>query len=154
MHPLKYLGFVAFIPLSIGLNLQTGQNVMFRIGGLGDTGAAYLGLILDLLAFALASVSRSSPFRILYAVVFVIQAVLVTIWGIIVGMFSGVGAGAMKGATLFDIFPWFLSGLIYASLGIYTFGSSSKVSRLPKRNAKANKMLHPTARSRSVHQRL
>ena len=145
MHSLKYLGLVAFIPLAIGINLQTGQNVFFRIGGLGDTGAAYLGLIFELLAFALAIATRSAPFRILFAVVFMMQAVLVTIWGIIVGMFSGVGAGATKGATLFDIVPWFLSGLIYASLGIYTFVSVAKAARMTKQNAKANKTLHPTA---------
>ena len=145
MHLLKYLGLVAFIPLAVGLNLQTGQNVLFRIGGLGDTGAAYLGLIFELLAFCLASASRSTPFRILFAVVFMLQAVLVTTWGIIVGMFSGVGAGATKGATLFDIVPWFLSGVIYASLGIYTFVSIAKAARMTQRNAEANKTLHPTA---------
>ena len=145
MHSLKYLGLVAFIPLAVGINLQTGQNVFFSIGGLGDTGAAYLGLMFELLAFALASASRSDPFRILFTVVFMIQAIFVTIWGIIVGMFSGVGAGATKGATIFDLVPWFLSGLTYASLGIFTFVSIAKAARMTKQNANANNPLHPTA---------
>jgi heme/copper-type cytochrome/quinol oxidase subunit 2 len=145
LNPLKYLGFVALIPLGIGINLQTGQNIFTSISGLGDTSAAYLGLIFELMAFAVATASRYTPFRILFGVVFMIQAVLVTIWGIIVGMFAGVGAGATKGATLFDIVPWFLSALIYALLGIYTFVSIAKAARMTKRNAKANKTLHPTA---------
>lgn len=145
MNPRKFFGFVALIPFAIGLNLQTGQNILTSVAGLGNTGAAYLGLIFELLAFALASASRSTPFRILFGVVFMIQAVLVTIWGIILGIFAGVGAGAKKGATLFDIVPWFLSGLIYASLGIYTFVSIAKAARMTKRNAKANKPAHPKA---------
>jgi hypothetical protein len=74
-----------------------------------------------------------------------IQAILVTIWGIIVGMFSGVGAGATKGATIFDLVPWFLSGLTYASLGIFTFVSIAKAARMTKQNANANNPLNPTA---------
>jgi hypothetical protein len=66
------------------------------------------------------------------------------------GVQPAVGAGATKGATLFDIVPWVLSGLIYASLGIYTFVSIAKPARMTKRNAKANKPLHPTAGSAPV----
>ncbi|MES2439501.1 MAG: hypothetical protein V4584_10560, partial [Verrucomicrobiota bacterium] len=103
----ELFGAVAIIPFVFGLNLQTGQN-FFSIGGLNDTGAALLGLVCELLAFGLTAASRHKASRLLIAVVFLIQAPLVAAWGILVGMFSGFGDGASRGAGLSDILPWFL----------------------------------------------
>lgn len=128
MRPKDLLLFVAVIPLAFGLNLQTGQN-WFSIHGLDETGAAFLGLAMELLSFGLVFVSSRVPFKIGIAVAFVIQAPLVIFWGMIVGMFSGVGDGAARGAGILNVLPWFLSGLIYASLGIQTLTSIAKARR-------------------------
>lgn len=133
---------MALIPLAIGINFQTGQKLI-PINNLGDAESAFLGLVFELLAIVLVIVSRSSFLRILFAVLYMMQAALVSLWGGVVMMLTGWGDGSSKGADTDDILPWFLSGLTYASFAIYTFVSIAKADRKAKLDAESGNPGHP-----------
>jgi hypothetical protein len=130
----KYLAILALIPFALGLNLQTGQN-FFGFKGLNDGSAAFYGLGLELLAFVLVVISTSRYAKAIISIVFILQAPLLICWGILVGMFSGAGDGASRGAGPSDVLPWFLSGIVYVLIGIYTIRRILKSGRTAKETA-------------------
>jgi hypothetical protein len=130
----KYLGFAALVPFAMGLILHTGQNIIsFR--GLDDNEAVFVGLAFELFAFALVRASQSSTSRILFAWAFMVQAVLVLLWAIVLTVGSSLGDGASSGISTSDLLPWALSGLINASFAAYTLVSMIIASRKAKRDA-------------------
>lgn len=126
----KSLAIIALIPFAIGLNLQTGQN-LYRFMHIDDGIAAFYGMVFELLAFVIIAISASRYAKALISMVFIIQAPLLIGWGFIVGMFTGFGDGASRGAGILDVSPWFLSGIVFLAVGILTI---KRMIQVPQRS--------------------
>ena len=111
----------------LSLDLLTGQNLL-HFHHLGDSKAALLGMVLEFVAFGLVVVSKAQFVTSVACGILVLQSPLLIGWGVLVGMFSGWGDGASRGASASDVLIWFLGGILSGLLGlvllIYQLGKS------------------------------
>lgn len=128
IHKRALLSILAVIPLALGLNLLTGQN-FFHFRRFNESEAALWGILLELAAFRLVYLSKARIAIHLACYLFILQSPLFIGWGLVVGMFSGVGAGVSRGPSIFDVLIWIVNGGISASIGIFVL-----IHQFKKRN--------------------